>query len=158
MAYITLNAIAVLICQWLHLWLKLLCAMLSPIVPREKQVARKGRPPRKSKRPGREIVFFNVRMPEALRRDIQASAEVHNRSMNDDIVRRLMNSFRVMDAPHLVADAIITGLGYKDAVLDEIVKRVLRDRMTDKEVHSSIQEEHDAQYREYLERIKGGEK
>ena len=59
--------------------------------------------------------------------------------MNTEIVKRLINSFRMTDQPQLIADALVNGLD--DEVLNELVDKVLRDHMTDEEAYRAMEEE-----------------
>jgi Arc-like DNA binding dprotein len=86
-------------------------------------VTRKGRPPRKSKRPGRDTVFFNLRLPEALRRDLEAAAGASGHSMNKEMVSRLTRSFIGADeTAKQIAHALVRDLD--GAVIEEIIKFV----------------------------------
>ena len=89
-------------------------------------MARRGRPPRKSTRPGKEIVFFNLRLPEALRRDLERAAAQAERSMNTEIVSRLTKSFTAADeTAKQIAEALVGALD--GAVLHEIINIVRQD-------------------------------
>jgi Arc-like DNA binding domain len=81
-------------------------------------VARK-RKSQKSKRPKGGIVFFNVRMPEWLRRDLERVSAAHGRSMNTEIVGRLTQSFSEKNNNKIVASALVQHLD--DEIINEIV-------------------------------------
>jgi hypothetical protein len=101
--------------------------MLSRTVPtRSDKLARRGRPPRKSTRPGSDTVFFNLRLPEALRRDLQAAAGASGRSMNKEMVFRLARSFIGADeTAKQIAHALVRDLD--GAVIEEIINFVRQD-------------------------------
>jgi hypothetical protein len=59
--------------------------------------------------------------------------------MNMEIVRRLSESFRELDKTKLIANALLNDL--PGAVVDEMVDKVIRDRMTDEEADRLWEEE-----------------
>jgi Arc-like DNA binding domain len=82
-------------------------------------MARKGKA-RRPKRSAQDIVFFNVRMPEHLRRDLKRVADANNHSMNQEIVSRLTKSFTAAhDTTKLIAQALFRDLD--DGIINEIV-------------------------------------
>lgn len=58
------------------------------------------------KRAKNEIVFFNIRMPERLRGELERAAQAAGYSMNTEIVRRLEDLLRGLNVKKLIADAL----------------------------------------------------
>jgi hypothetical protein len=79
-------------------------------------VARKGK-----RRQGR--AQLKVRLPEALRREIEAAAAQRGHSMNTEIVERLLLSDRTRDAKKLAARALLDNLD------DEVIGHIVAERM-----------------------------
>ena len=79
---------------------------------------------KKAKRSKTDIVFFNVRMPEWLRRDLERAATANNRSMNTEILRRLVQPFNERDRAKIIASALVRDLD--DEIVNEIVNIVRR--------------------------------
>jgi hypothetical protein len=80
-------------------------------------VARK-RKSQKAKRSKSDIVFFNVRMPEWLRRDLERAAADNNRSMNTEIIRRLAQT-QEPNRAKIIANALVHDLDGE--IIEEIV-------------------------------------
>src|SRR4051794_23320274 len=76
----------ILLCQWLHLWYRLVRAMSSHVVG-ARRMARKST----------DTAHLNLRYPEGLRRRLERAAKDGGRSMNTEIVERLEQSFRRED-------------------------------------------------------------
>ena len=65
---------------------------------------------------------LKVRLPEALRREIETAAARRGHSMNTEIVERLLVFDRTRDAKKLVAQALLDTLD--DEIIDHIVDDV----------------------------------
>ena len=76
-----------------------------------------------------DLAQLKVRLPEALRIQLEVAAKRGGHSMNAEIVKRLNNSFREMHGPKLVAQALIRDLD--DEILNEIVAALQRMRGED---------------------------
>jgi hypothetical protein len=105
------------------------CGFISSVLPCPRlfvvgvKVARKQKS-QKAKRSKSDTVFFNVRMPGLLRRDLEDAATANNHSMNTEIVRRLTQSFFELNRAKIIADALVGRLD-RD-VLNEVVNIVRR--------------------------------
>jgi Arc-like DNA binding domain len=74
------------------------------------------------------LAQVKVRLPELLRRELEREAARNEHSMNAEIVKRLHESFRVLDQTMLIANAVLTGLD--DAVVEKI-EDILKQRLRD---------------------------
>jgi len=72
---------------------------------------------------------LKVRLPEALRREIETAATKRGHSMNTEIVERLLVFDRTRDAKKLVAQALLDTLD--DEIIDHIVADVRRGEIDD---------------------------
>ena len=73
---------------------------------------------------------LKVRLPEALRYSLEREARSRGHSMNAEIVRRLRESVLAQGEPaKVVAKALLSSLD--DAIVNEIVDTVLRERAQD---------------------------
>ena len=100
-------------------------------------------PSRMSRKP--RIVRLMLRLPESLHHDLAHAAKVRGASLNTEVIRRLFNSFSIVNQPQVIADALLKGLD--DDVAEEVFKRMLRDRATDEEADRLREEEQERQDR-----------
>jgi Arc-like DNA binding domain len=92
-------------------------------------MARNKRPRRRFAREPR-LAQLKVRLPEALRWTLESEASSRGHSMNTEIVRRLRESFLAQDeTTTVIAKTLLNGLD--DAIVEEMVDIVLRDRAED---------------------------
>src|SRR5271168_974318 len=70
------------------------------------------------------VAQVKIRLPELLRRDLEHEAARKGLSMNAEIIKRLDESFRVLDQTKLIAKAVLSGLD--DAVVDAIERELMR--------------------------------
>jgi Arc-like DNA binding domain len=72
------------------------------------------------------VAQIKVRLPEVLRRHLEREAARNGRSMNAEIIKRLSESFRVLDQTKLIAKAVLDGLD--DAIVYEMVDMFMREQ------------------------------
>src|SRR5262249_17720779 len=82
---------------------------------------------RKDSKP--RLAQVKVRLPEALRRQLEHEAARDGRSMNAEIIKRLGESLRMLDQTTLIAQDVYKGLD--DFVLEKVVQMYLRNRAED---------------------------
>src|SRR5262249_41979651 len=83
------------ICQWGLLWPHRVRAMLSQVIVRRKNLARKPT----------DTVQLKLRFSEALRRRLERAAEANVQSMNAEIIQRLEQSFQEQDQKQLIKES-----------------------------------------------------
>jgi hypothetical protein len=101
----------------------------------------------KRRRFANRLAQLKVRLPEALRWSLESEASSRGHSMNTEIVRRLHESFLARDeTTKLIAKTLLSGLD--DAIVNEMVDTVMRDRAMDEM----------ADFERHFEQEEGGEK
>jgi hypothetical protein len=74
--------------------------------------------------------------------------------MNVEAVKRLTESFHLPDQTELIVDILLRNLG--DAVVNKLVDKVVRDRMTDEEADRQHEDEQE-RLAEAVDRLADGE-
>ena len=64
----------------------------------------------------KQVAHLRVRLPEMLRYNLERAAAKNNRSINQELISRLRESFHELGTPSLIAQALIDTLD--DSVLD----------------------------------------
>jgi Arc-like DNA binding dprotein len=92
--------------------------------------------PRREREP-HEIVHINLRLREALRRQLASEAERHHTSLNNEIVLRLQDS---LQPPSQLAEAMVAKLRREGVVLAGWLENELRTIGVDEEKARSLTE------------------
>jgi Arc-like DNA binding domain len=71
----------------------------------------------------KQVAHLRVRLPETLRHQLERAAAKNNRSMNQELISRLRESFHELGAPSLIAQALVDTLD--DSVLDAMGPLIL---------------------------------
>ena len=90
---------------------------------------------------------LKVRLPEALRREIETAAARRGHSMNTEIVERLLVFDRTRDAKKLVAQALLDTLDDEiiDHIVDEIRQRERDDYLADQGMSQLDEDRYEAE-------------